>query len=184
VLGVETTAPTAQAASTDCSTTLNAVIQALRRAGVQARDLQTQALQLTARYKDGSSSASYIVGYQATSTVQVTVRNQAQAGALLDLAVASGANVVRGVSFGLQDPTAAQRQARDAALKALQQDAVTVAAALHQRVVRLISVSTSAYAAPSAQYDVEELVVTASRIEPGEVSVRGGASGVFELAPQ
>ena len=184
-LGVSTEAATAQAASAQGAQRVNAVVQALRGAGVAQRDIQTQWTQLTPRYADRSGAPREIVAHQATTTMSVTVREMPRAGALLDLAVAAGANVVQGVRFGLADPTAAQRQARDLALRALQDDAVQVAGVMGHRVVRLVSVSTQAYSGPAIIANrIEEVVVTSSRIEPGELTVRGRANGVFEIAPQ
>jgi uncharacterized protein YggE len=184
-LGVSTEAATAQAASAEAAQKINAVVQALRGAGVAQKDIQTQYVQLTPRYSDRSNSPRLIVAQQASSTLTVTVRDLPRAGALLDLAVGAGANLVQGVRFGLADPTVPQRQARDQALRALQTDAASVAEVMGQRVVRLVSVNTQAYA---------EVVVTGSRIaqpmvsgaslEPGELTVRAGANGVFELAPR
>jgi uncharacterized protein YggE len=114
----------------------------------------------------------------------VTVRAMDRAGALLDLAVGAGANVVQGVRFGLADPSGPQRQARDQALRALQDDAVQVAGVMGHRVVRLVNVNTQAYQTVVTANRVEELVVTGSRIEPGELTVRAAANGVFEIAPR
>ncbi|WP_165837153.1 SIMPL domain-containing protein [Phenylobacterium hankyongense] len=184
-LGVSTEAATAQAASAEGATRLAAVTQALRRAGVEPRDLQTRSLQLSPRYSDRNNAPREIVGYLSITTVEVSVRDLTRAGALLDRAVTSGANLVLGVSFGLQDPAAAQRQARDMALRTLQEDAVRIAGALDERVVRLVSISTSAYSAPAVEYRMAQpVVLTGSRVEPGELTVRGSANGVFEIAPQ
>ncbi|HEX2817666.1 MAG TPA: SIMPL domain-containing protein [Phenylobacterium sp.] len=184
-LGVTSEAATAQAASAEASQKINAVVQALRSAGVAQRDIQTQWVQLTPRYSERSGSPRQIVAQQASSTLTVTVRDIGRAGAVLDLSVAAGANLVQGVRFGLADPAAPQRQARDQALRALQTEAVEVATVMGQRVVRLVSVNTQAYS---------DVVVTASRmaapmaagasIEPGELTVRADANGVFELAPR
>jgi hypothetical protein len=182
-LGVMSEAATAQAASADTSQKLAAVVAALKRAGVAERDIQTQYVQLQPRYSDHSNVPSQIVAHQASSALTVTVRDIGRAGALLDLAVGAGANLVQGVRFGLADPSGAEREARDHALRALQTEAAEVAAVMGQRVVRLVSVSTQVNSG---------IVVSASRmaapmafaVEPGELSIHGNASGVFELAPK
>jgi hypothetical protein len=185
-LGVTTEAATAQQAASANAAKMAAVTAALRRAGLAPRDLQTQLMQLMPRYSDRSNTPREIVAYQATTMMSVTLRDFDRAGSIVDTAVAAGANQVSGVRPGLADPSAAQREARDEALRALQTDAAKIADVMGQRVVRLISVNTQAYAlqVPVVQHHVEELVVTGSRIEPGELSVRAGASGVFELAPK
>jgi uncharacterized protein YggE len=183
-LGATSEAPTAQAASADSARRVNAIVQALRAAGVAQRDIQTQWVQLVPKYSDRSNAPRQIVAHEATTTMTVTVRAMDRAGALLDLAVGAGANVVQGVRFGLADPSGPQRQARDQALRALQDDAVQVAGVMGHRVVRLVNVNTQAYQTIVTANRVEELVVTGSRIEPGELTVRAAANGVFEIAPR
>jgi uncharacterized protein YggE len=183
-LGATSEAPTAQAASADSARRVNAIVQALRAAGVAQRDIQTQWVQLVPKYSDRSNAPRQIVAHEATTTMTVTVRAMDRAGALLDLAVGAGANVVQGVRFGLADPSGPQRQARDQALRALQDDAVQVAGVMGHRVVRLVNVNTQAYQTVVTANRVEELVVTGSRIEPGELTVRAAANGVFEIAPR
>ena len=182
-LGVMSEAATAQAASAETSQKVAAVVQALKRAGVAERDIQTQYVQLQPRYSEHANVPSQIVAHQASSALNVTVRDVDRAGALLDLAVGAGANLVQGVRFGLADPSGAERQARDQALRALQTEATEVAGVMGQRVVRLVSVSTQ----------VNSSVVMASSrmaspmafaVEPGELSIHGSANGVFELAPK
>jgi uncharacterized protein YggE len=183
-LGATSEAPTAQAASADSARRVNAIVQALRAAGVAQRDIQTQWVQLVPKYSDRSNAPRQIVAHEATTTMTVTVRAMDRAGALLDLAVGAGANVVQGGRFGLADPSGPQRQARDQALRALQDDAVQVAGVMGHRVVRLVNVNTQAYQTIVTANRVEELVVTGSRIEPGELTVRAAANGVFEIAPR
>jgi len=184
-LGVSTEAATAQAATAAASQKVNAVVQALRAAGVAQKDIQTQYVQLTPRYSDQSNAARQIVAHQAFSAVTATVRDMDRAGPLLDLAVAAGANQVQGVRFGLADPSIPERQARDQALHALQDQAAQVAGVLGYRVVRLVSVNAQAYSTPvTVERRIAEPMAAGARIEPGELTVRAGANGVFELAPR
>jgi len=183
-MGVTSEAATAQAATSATMGKVNAVVAAMKRAGVAQRDIQTQHINLTPKYLDRSNVPREIIAHQATATLTIVARDMDRAGLLLDTAIAAGANQVQGVRFGLADPAPVQREARDQALKSLQEDASQVAAIMGQRVVRLVSVSTQAYSGGGAQRSVEEVVVTGSRIEPGELVVRGHASGVFEIAPR
>jgi uncharacterized protein YggE len=184
-LGVTSEAATAQAANAEASQKINAVVQALKSAGVAARDIQTQYVQLTPRYSDHSNAPRQIVAQEASSTLTVTVRDLARAGALLDLSVGAGANLVQGVRFGLADPTVPQRQARDQALRALQTEAASVANVMGQRVVRLVSVNTQSYSeSVMVARRIAEPMAPGAVIEPGELTVRAGANGVFELAPR
>ena len=184
-LGVTSEAATAQAASTEASQKIGAVVQALKAAGVASHDIQTQYVQLTPRYSDHSNAPRQIVAQLASSTLTVTVRDLARAGALVDLSVGAGVNLVQGVRFGLADPSVPQRQARDQALRALQTEAASVADVMGQRVVRLVSLNTQAYSeVVMVAHRISEPTAPGAVIEPGELTIRAGANGVFELAPR
>jgi len=177
-LGATYEAPSARQASGETNRRANRVVQALRRAGVAQRDIQTQSLNLTPRYSDASGQPRKIVAYQATTMLSVVVRTPDRAGALLDIAMAAGANQVSGVRYGLSDPASARRAARDLALQTLRQDAARVADIMGYRVVRLVSVGSQTWA-PVA---TSSRISSGSNIEAGELGVRASASGVFELA--
>jgi uncharacterized protein YggE len=112
-LGVETTAPTTQEALAQNTAQAQAIIDQLKALGVAEKDIQTSGFNIYAAYANEGRT---ITGYTVSNMVQVTIRDLAQAGALLDQVVQVGANRVYGISFGLSDPGAAQAQARDAAM--------------------------------------------------------------------
>jgi len=112
-LGVETTAPTTQEALAQNTAQAQAIIDQLKALGVAEKDIQTSGFNIYPTYTNEGRA---ITGYTVSNMVQVTIRDLAQAGALLDQVVQVGANRVYGISFGLSDPRAAQAQARDAAM--------------------------------------------------------------------
>ena len=72
----------------------------------------------------------------------------------------------------------------DQALRALQDDAARVADVMGQRVVRLVRVDSQGWSQVMSANRIEEIVVTGTRIEPGELVVRTSVSGLFELTPK
>ncbi len=112
-LGVETTAPTTQEALAQNTAQAQAIIDQIKALGVAEKDIQTTGFNIYAVYANEGRT---ITGYTVSNMVQVTIRDLAQAGALLDQVVQVGANRVYGISFGLSDPRAARAQARDAAM--------------------------------------------------------------------
>ena len=117
-LGVQTQASTATAAQSAASAVMNKIIAAVRAEGVAEADLATQwiSLQPQVDYGPNGSGPSKVTGYQASQSLQVTVRHLDQTGAILDAGVTAGANQVGGVSFSLADPSSATGQARTAAM--------------------------------------------------------------------
>lgn len=117
-LGVSAQAAAAAAAQARASGTMANVIAAVKAAGVAERDIATQWISLQPQYdyQSGASGSPRILGYQASQSLSVKVRDLARSGAVIDAAVAAGANQVSGISFSLANPTAATNQAREAAM--------------------------------------------------------------------
>lgn len=112
-LGVESAAPTVQEALAQNTAQAQAIIDQIKTLGVADKDIQTSSFNIYANY---SNEGRTITGYTVSNIVMVTIRDLQQAGDLLDRVVQVGANRVYGISFGLSDPSAAQAQARDAAM--------------------------------------------------------------------
>jgi uncharacterized protein YggE len=190
-LGVSTEAPTAQAASQENTVKMAAVMAALRGGGVAERDIQTTGFNLNPTYRPRpepgrNAQPPERTGYQATNSVTVTVRDLTRAATLLDAAMAAGANQVRGLSFRLDDPTPAQDAAREEAVKALEAKANLYARATGYRVSRLVNLTESGpgippLGVPPVGYGASDVVVNASSLSPGELTVRINLGGVYEL---
>jgi uncharacterized protein len=186
-LGVMTESPTAAAAMQANASQMSRVIAALKRAGLEDRDIQTSQLNLSPQYRYEQNQPPKLTGYQASNQVTLTVRDLARLGQIVDATVNSGANQVHGVSFGLNDPTEAENAARRAAVQALEQKAALYAQATGHRVVRLVSLSESGgYAPPPPmpmmQMARAESMDAATKVAPGELNVRIDITGLYEIA--
>ncbi len=116
-LGVTVTGDTAKAALDANSAALAAVIERLKTAGIDPKDIQTSGLSLGPAYDySASSSTQKVTGYTATNMVTVQVRAIDSVGSVLDASVTDGANMLNGISFGLQDPVPASDEARTKAV--------------------------------------------------------------------
>ena len=130
-LGVQTQDASAAQAQSEASAAMAKIIGAVKALGVVDADLATQwvSLQPQVDYGTLGKIPSKVTGYQATQSLQVTVRQLDKTGAIIDAAVAAGANQVGGVSFSLADPSAATAQARTAAVADAKQRAQALAQA-------------------------------------------------------
>jgi uncharacterized protein YggE len=186
-LGVLTQGPTAEDASRANAERMNAVMTALRRAGVAERDIQTSGLNLSPQYVYDQGQPPRLNGYQARNQVTVKVTDLAHLGATLDGAVAAGANEVQGIAFGLKNPTAAEDEARRRAVAALQAKAGVYAQATGMRIVRMISLSEGGgYQAPPPRpipmvAGVARMKAEDTSISPGETTVRIDVEATYEL---
>ena len=116
-LGVTTGGDTAAAAMKANSASLTAVIARLKAAGIADRDMQTSNLSLSPNWvPDGSGTTSVIKGYVASNMLTVQIKALDTTGAVLDAAIADGANTLNGLSFGLQNDRPVQDEARKAAV--------------------------------------------------------------------
>lgn len=186
-LGVTNEAPTAQAAMQANAAEMNRVVAALKRSGLSDREIQTARLSLNPQYVYQENLPPKLTGYQASNQVVITLRDMGRLGAVLDAAVASGANQVQGIGFSLEDPTAAENAAREGAVKALEAKAALYARATGHRVARLVSLSEGGgYTAPPPMPMMamvkREAMDAGSPIAPGELNVRVDVSAVYELA--
>lgn len=112
-LGVSTFAPSAAQALADNSERLGAVIEVVKTGGVEPRDIQTSGLMLSPQFdysKEGSPPQ--VTGYMAQNMLTLRLRDLGKMGGVLDAVVGAGATDFSGLSYGLQDPKAAEDAAR------------------------------------------------------------------------
>ena len=205
--GVVTQAANASEALRENNRRMDAVVAALKRAGIADRDIQTSTISLSPRYSNPDRDAALrarqagqpyvppeeqaprIIGYEARNTVQVRVRNLANMGQVIDTLVSVGANEVNGPNFTLDEQDAALDEARAEAVAKGRQMAETYARAAGMRVGRILSISEG-----GGHYPVRQaIMVTGSRaggappsappapVQPGELSLGLGVSMQFEL---
>jgi uncharacterized protein YggE len=79
------------------------IFEALRKLGLEPRDLQTINLNVSPLYNYPEKKQPELVGYTVSYDLKVTVRKIDQMGAVLDAAVGAGANRNMNISFGCSD---------------------------------------------------------------------------------
>ncbi len=171
---VTTPARTAAAALQANSAAARAVIAALKRAGIAPADLQTTQALLEPRMSgDGQS----IVGYVATTSVLAQLRSLARAGAVIDAAVAAGADSFSGPSLAAGDTARLYRDALKDAIADARTKAQVIAAAASLTLGRITSVQEGGaqpivFASASAKQD-------SVAIEPGTQEIQATVTVVF-----
>lgn len=185
--GVVTQAADANTAMRDNAIQMDKVMAALRAAGIAARDIQTSGINLNPNYKYVENAPPAIVGYQASNTVNVKVRDLGKLGKVLDTLVAQGANQINGPSFSIDNPDAAIAEARIAAVKKAQAQAQTYADALGMKVKRIVSISEGGASLPRPPMPMlRAMAADASfaketAVAPGESTVSVSVEMMFEL---
>jgi uncharacterized protein len=174
--GVTTQAKTATAALNGNSAEMRKVIDAIKKAGIAAKDIQTSSVFLSPRY---SGDGDDIVGYTASNTVNATIKGVSRSGAVIDGAVGAGANQVFGPTFTRSDEAVLYRRALSAAVANARGKAQTLAGAAKVRlgVVRSI-VESSAGPVPVAE---KALASPETPIEPGTQRIEASVTVEFGL---
>ena len=182
--GVVTQAADGNSAMRDNAAQMDKVMAAIKAAGIAERDIQTSGINLSPQYRYTENEAPKIVGYQASNTVSLKVRDITKLGRVLDSLAAQGANQINGPSFEIDQPEPVYDEARLAALKKAQARAETYAKALGLRVRRIVSISESngggfrpmpmmAMARGKAEMD--------TAVAPGETTLSVSLDVVFEM---
>jgi uncharacterized protein YggE len=115
--GVVVEADTAREALARNSTQMKKMLDGLKALGIDARDIQTSAVNVEPRYtqaRDGRPAT--ISGYRVVNQVRLTVRDVGRLGEMLDAAIGLGANQVQGISFEVSRAEALQDEARKQAI--------------------------------------------------------------------
>jgi hypothetical protein len=120
-LGVHTDDPDLANAVTNNNTQAQALVDALKNAGIDGKDIQTSNFSV---YFNGNQGVDKSTGqpvstgayYSVDNTVYVTMRDLSKMGKILSTAVSSGANSINSISFDVADKTAAMAQARQKAM--------------------------------------------------------------------
>jgi uncharacterized protein len=129
-LGVTITASTVESARSASASTLTAVLGKLKGLGIEDRDLQTSMVWVSPQYDYSREGAPpRLVGYQLSNVVSVVIRDIERVSQAIDAALTAGATNVDRMAFRVADPSAAEREARQAAIADARAKAETFAKA-------------------------------------------------------
>jgi uncharacterized protein YggE len=95
----------------------NTVLAALKKAGVNDKDLRTTNFSIYPSQQYDAAGKQTGTTYMVDNTVYVTVRNLDGLGALLDDTISAGANSINSIQFDVADKTAAVKEARAKAVE-------------------------------------------------------------------
>ena len=144
-IGVDITTASLSDATSQANAKMAAVIEKLKSFGIADKDIQTSNYNLfpitqQPRTPDGSGTPT-ITGYRVSNQVRVTIRKLEDLGKILDASVTAGANSIYGVSFGVDDLTPYQLQARAAAVKDAQDKAAQLAKSANIQLGPVLAIS-------------------------------------------
>ncbi|GAA1479944.1 SIMPL domain-containing protein [Gordonia sinesedis] len=175
-VGVESSGPDVSTALNTANGKVKTITDAVVKAGVERKDVQTQQVSLTPRYNTPApGGTSVISGYQATNTLQLTMRDMAKASEVLAAAANAGGDDTRvsGVSFAVDDDSKLLEQARKAAFDDARTRAEQYASLAGDSLGKVVTIKeTTGGEQPPAPADARnETLASPVPIEPGEQTV-------------
>lgn len=185
-VGIDAQAKTAADAMAQASAKMNAIIDALKAKGVADADRQTTQISLSPTYDyNNGNERPRLTGYMASQSLSVKVRSIGKTGELIDGAVDAGANQVGGISFSVDDPSAATDEARTSAVKDARHRAEALAQAAGVSLGAAISITESGGTAPPPIYYAQGMAAGADKatpVDPGTTELSIEVDVVFAIS--
>jgi uncharacterized protein len=186
-LGTVSQALTAKAALDANTAKMSALIDVLKTAGIEDKDIQTSNFNVGPRYDNSGNSGQppKITGYEVSNGVSVIVHKLDGLGAILDKAVGAGSNQINGISFGLDNAHAAQDEARKAAVMDALSKAKVLTDAAGVKLGALQSMSEQGGIMPMAKMASMQVTRMAASapvpVAQGQIEVTADVNMVWEM---
>jgi uncharacterized protein YggE len=148
VFGIETWDKDIMAAKEQNNAVLSKARDAIAKAGVARKDVQTAHLSVHPRYKTGDYTNEGLIGYFVRNSLSVTLKDPAKVEGLITSALAAGVTHIHGVNFETTEYKKYREQARRMALEAAREKAQKMAAVLDREAGAPISIAEGYYHSP------------------------------------
>jgi uncharacterized protein YggE len=183
-LGVAVSRPTVDAARAEAARVMDAILAAVDAAGVARRDVRTALLSVQPRYDYRDDKAPTLTGYELHNVVEVTVRDLARLGDVVDGTLGAGATSMDGLSFRIADPSEAEREARTMAMAQARSRADVLAEAAGLTITGVAEVVEGAAGQPPGpRPKVERMLMAAADVptpvEAGSLEIAVGVTVTF-----
>ena len=184
-LGVAVSRPSVDAARAAAAESMTAILAAVGAAGVAPRDVRTTLLSVQPRYDYRDGKAPTLVGYDLANIVEVTARDLANLGAIVDGSLSAGATSLDGLSFRVDDPREAERAARVAAVAEARSRAEILAEAAGVAIGGVVGIVEGGppptWPQPKAQM-LRAAADTGTPVEAGTTEISVSVTVTFQIA--
>lgn len=182
-VAVETTAPTAVAAAAENARLIATVREALQRAGVPAASISGAGYGVTANtvYEQGAARQQ---GYRASNSLRIEMERFDRLGAVVDAALAAGANRISDVRFTSRESAGARQRALAAAVERARIDAEAMARAAGGALGPLLEVTSVRNEVPGLYSVAARSVRDETSITPRELYVRAVVIARWAFEPR
>lgn len=182
--GVTTQGSDAKDTLADASGKADAVVAAIKKAGIDADDVQTSGVNLYPQYDYSNEKTPRITGYQASVNVRVTMREIDAVGDIISAAANAGATDISGPNFTLSEDAEARAAAIEKAVADAKARAEVMAKAAGKSVGEVVSISEAGVTVPIVYAErtaAADMAGAAPKIEPGTLDIVASVTVVYEL---
>ena len=143
-------AATVTEAQAQATERVDAALEAVKQLGIEEKDVKTTYYSVNPRYEYNNQTCGYgmpcppsgpptIVGYEASQSIQVKVRDTSKAGQVLETLGSLGVQNISGPHFTVDDEDAVRAEAREEAIKEAREKAKVLAKQLGVRLGKTVS---------------------------------------------
>lgn len=179
-IGVTSQGKSAREASEANAKQMTSVLAAIKKSGVADRDIQTSRLSLQPRYDTSQSGTARLLGFQITNQVTVKIRKVGDLPAILDHAIAAGANEMSGIEFVVSQQSQLLDQTRADAMADARRKAEIYAKTAGAKLGRVVSIRDEG-ASPPPHPVMRAMRAGAVPVAPGEQTLRTDVTVSYEL---
>lgn len=182
-IGVSKQEDTVKAAQASVDAVSAVMIQALKDAGIDAKDYSTTQYSIdpVMNFNDPKNAGGTLTGYRVTIAYDVTVRDLSKVSTVIDSLTSAGANTVYGTYYTFSDPNALGKQAYSDAMADAHDRAQSLASLSNLTLVRILSISEAgAPSSPIAMKGPAGMGVGGVGIVPGQQTVSTSLVVVYE----
>lgn len=179
-IGVTSQGMTARDASEANAKQMTGVLAAIKDNGIADRDVQTSRLSLQPQYDPNKSGTARLLGFQVTNQVTIKIRDIDKLPAILDRAIAAGANEMSGIEFIVSEQSKLLDQARNDAIADARRKAELYAHAAGVKVGQVVTISEEG-SSPPPRPMVQAMRAGAVPVAPGEQMLKAVVTVSYEL---
>lgn len=182
-IGVEENARSAGDALDAVAASMARILETAERQGIAPRDIQTQSINVSARYDRNTRPQPVLVGYVAFSSLSIRVRDLDALGGVLDAMVSDGANRMNGLSLTVADAAPLREEARRLAVVDARAKAELFAEAAGVSVGRVLVLSDGSGSVPQPmqRFAMAEAAAMDMPVAAGEVDIVQTVAMQFEI---
>ncbi len=183
-IGIETEGETSKKAQEKNKEKSQEVIETLKEAGIDEKDIKTQWYNIYPNYNYSQYGGRKFLGYQANHNLTIKIRDKEKVPEILDQVTESGVTNIGNVQYVVEDKEAAYDEARQKAAKDAKQKAGKLGEVFGFSVGRLVQVEElmnnfSPY--PMGERGGAGGGGDASAIRPGDVEIQLTLNAVFRI---